>query len=297
MTEAPEPEDKLDATTKVAANGPEDATFDWHQIDWRQVEAHVRRLRQRIFTASQAGDLKRVRSLQKLMLRSRATTHRYAITLVALGFLEQGASRKYRLGLRVSDLGMSALDSIGLREHSRPCLEELRQRTGGYTVSVAVLDRLEILYVDRARSFRRGQYKIDLNLRVGSRLPAYCTAMGKVLLAYLPDVEQRDVIASTELAGHGPKTITAKKALVAELARIRSEGFAVNDEELVAGLISIAAPIRNKNREVVAALNVAAHTEMTSLDELVELQLPHLRATTDQISAHLDYWREDEKAR
>jgi len=74
MTEAPEPEDKLDATTKVVVNGPEDATFDWHQIDWRQVEADVRRLRQRIFTASQAGDLARVRSLQKLMLRSRANT-------------------------------------------------------------------------------------------------------------------------------------------------------------------------------------------------------------------------------
>ncbi|MFI5168524.1 MAG: reverse transcriptase N-terminal domain-containing protein [Thermoanaerobaculales bacterium] len=61
MTEAPEPEDKLDAATKVAVNGPEDATFDWRQIDWRMVEADVRRLRQRIFTASQAGDLKRVR--------------------------------------------------------------------------------------------------------------------------------------------------------------------------------------------------------------------------------------------
>jgi RNA-directed DNA polymerase len=76
MTEAPEPEDKLDATTTIVgmANGPEDATLAWRQIDWRQVEADVRRLRQRIFTASQAGDLKRVRSLQKLMLRSRANT-------------------------------------------------------------------------------------------------------------------------------------------------------------------------------------------------------------------------------
>jgi hypothetical protein len=76
MTEAPEPEDKLDATTTIVgiANGPEDATPAWRQIDWRQVEADVRRLRQRIFTASQAGDLKRVRSLQKLMLRSRANT-------------------------------------------------------------------------------------------------------------------------------------------------------------------------------------------------------------------------------
>ncbi|HET6242293.1 MAG TPA: group II intron reverse transcriptase/maturase [Arthrobacter sp.] len=74
MTEAPEPEDKLDAATKVVVNGPEDATFDWRQVDWRTVEADVRRLRQRIFTASKAGDLKKVRSLQKLMLRSRANT-------------------------------------------------------------------------------------------------------------------------------------------------------------------------------------------------------------------------------
>ncbi len=74
MTEAPEPEDKLDAATNVVVNGPEDAPFDWHAIDWRRVEGDVRRLRQRIFTASRAGDLKRVRSLQKLMLRSRANT-------------------------------------------------------------------------------------------------------------------------------------------------------------------------------------------------------------------------------
>jgi RNA-directed DNA polymerase len=74
MIEAPEPEDKLDATTMVVVNGPEDAPFDWPAIDWRRVEGEVRRLRQRIFTASKAGDLKKVRSLQRLMLRSRANT-------------------------------------------------------------------------------------------------------------------------------------------------------------------------------------------------------------------------------
>src|SRR6476660_9593653 len=95
---------------------------------------------------------------------SRSTTHRYVITLVALGYLEQGASRKYRLGLRVTDLGMSALNSTGLREHARPYLEALRQRTSS-PVTLSVLDGPEILYVDRARSFRRGQNKIDLNLR------------------------------------------------------------------------------------------------------------------------------------
>lgn len=223
---------------------------------------------------------------------SRSTTHRYVITLVALGFLEQGASRKYRLGLRVTDLGMSALNSTGLRDHTRSCLEELRQRSRN-TVSLAVLDGPEILYVDRARSFRRGQHKIDLNLRVGSRLPAYCTAMGKVLLAFLPDADQRKVISQMELAKRGPHTITTRKALLAELEHVRDEGLAVNDEELAHGLVSIAVPIRLQNREVVAAINMAAHTSMISLEELVDQLLPHLLATADQISARLGFRRDD----
>src|SRR5271165_7681058 len=103
---------------------------------------------------------------------SRSTTHRYVITLVALGYLEQGASRKYRLGLRVTDLGMSALNSTGLREHARPDLEELRQRTS-YTANLAVLDGPDILIINRARSFRRGQ-DVDFGVHAGSRLPSYC---------------------------------------------------------------------------------------------------------------------------
>ncbi len=79
---------------------------------------------------------------------SRSTTHRYVITLVALGYLEQGASRKYRLGLRVTDLGMSALNSTGLREHAHAYLDELRRRSS-YTVSLGVLDGTEVLYIDR----------------------------------------------------------------------------------------------------------------------------------------------------
>jgi IclR family pca regulon transcriptional regulator len=175
---------------------------------------------------------------------SRSTTHRYVITLVALGYLEQGASRKYRLGLRVTDLGMSALNSTGLREHAHPYLEELRQRTS-YTASLAVLEGTDILYVDRARSFRRGQSRIDLDLHPGSRLPAYCTAMGKLLLANVPDAEQRELLASIKLSKRGPNTITTKKALREELEQVAEAGFAVNDEELAPGLYAIAAPVRN----------------------------------------------------
>jgi IclR family transcriptional regulator, pca regulon regulatory protein len=224
---------------------------------------------------------------------SRSTTHRYVITLVALGYLEQGASRKYRLGLRVTDLGMSALNATGLREHSHPYLEELRQRTT-YTVNLAVLDGTEILYVDRVRSFRRGQGMIDLGLRPGSRLPSYCTAMGKLLLAYLPEAEQRELIAQMKLTKRGPNTITSKRALREELEEVRESGFAVDDEELAPELLAIAAPVRNEAREVVAAINMSAHSSMISLEEMVDALGPHLISTADRISARLGYRRDDE---
>ncbi len=162
-------------------------------------------------------------------------------------------------------------------------------------MSLAVLDGPEILYVDRARSFRRGQHKIDLNLRPGSRLLAYCTAMGKVLLACLPETEQVKIVAQTELAKRGPNTITTKKALLAELEHVREDGMAVNDEELARGLISIAVPIRDERHDAVAAINMAASTDMISLAELVDQLLPHLLATADHISARLGYRRDDER--
>ena len=227
---------------------------------------------------------------------SRSTTHRYATTLVALGYLEQVASRRYRLGLKVIDLGMSALNSTGLREHAHPYLEELRKQSS-YTVNLAVLDEADILYVDRVRSFRRDQSKIDLDLHPGSRLPAYCTAMGKLLLANLPESEQDELIADVKLTKRGPNTITSKKALRDELDEIQAAGFAVNDEELAPELHSIAAPVRNEARNVVAAVNIAAHTSMISLSGLVDGLSPHLISTADRVSARLGYRRDDETAR
>jgi IclR family pca regulon transcriptional regulator len=225
---------------------------------------------------------------------SRSTTHRYVITLVALGYLEQGASRKYRLGLRVTDLGMSALNSTGLREHAHPYLEELRQRTS-YTTSLGVLDGTDVLFVDRVRSFRRGVDETGLDLHTGSRLPAYCTAMGKLLLANLPESEQREPITQMKLTKRGPNTITGTRALMDELDEIQSAGFAVDDQELAPEIYAIAVPVRNEARDVVAAVGLAAHSSMISLEELVDALAPHVVSTADRISARLGYRRDDEQ--
>jgi IclR family transcriptional regulator, pca regulon regulatory protein len=225
---------------------------------------------------------------------SRSTTHRYVITLVALGYLEQGASRKYRLGLRVTDLGMSALNSTGLREHSHSYLQELRQRTS-YTVSLGVLDGPDVLFINRARSFRPGQSEIDLDLHAGSRLPAHCTAIGKLLLANLPEPCQREVVTSMKLSKHGPNTITSKKALRDQLEEVRAAGLAVDNEELAPRLYAISTPVRNEEREVVAAIGLVADSALISLEEMVEALSPHLVSTADHISARLGYRRNDER--
>jgi IclR family transcriptional regulator, pca regulon regulatory protein len=225
---------------------------------------------------------------------SRSTTHRYVITLVALGYLEQGASRKYRLGLKVTDLGMAALNSTGLREHARPYLEELRQRTS-YTAGIGVLDGSEVLLVDLATSFRRGRHDVERELQAGSRLPAYCTAVGKLLLASVPESQQRELIAEIKPTKRGPNTITTKKALKEELEHIREASFAVSDEELAPQLYSIAAPVRDSAREVVAGVTLAAHSSMISLEEMVDALGPHLVSSADRISARLGYRRDDEQ--
>ncbi len=212
-------------------------------------------------------------------------THRYVVTLAALGYLERGASRKYRLGLRVTDLGMAALNSTGLREHAHPYLEALRQRTS-CTASLAVLDGEEIVCVDRARSYC-GRGQSELNLHVGSRLPAYATAMGKLLLAHLPVAERRELLTGMKLTERGPNAITSERTLREELEHISEEGFAVNDEELAVGLYAIAMPVRSEGRDVVAAVSLAAPGSMVSLQELVDAFGPHLRTTADCISARL----------
>ena len=220
---------------------------------------------------------------------SRSTTHRYVATLAALGYLHQDVeTRKYRLGPRVLDLGFSALNSMELREVAAPHLRELSDETG-YTVNMAVLDGLDIVYVERCRSGRAGQREIDLNLHVGSRLPAYCTSLGKVLLAHMPAPERDAVLERIDFARRGPNTLVSARALAAELDQVRANGFAINNEELAYGLRSIAAPVFAHDGAAVAGINLAVHRTMVSMEQLVAGLSARLRGAADTISAQLGY--------
>lgn len=235
-----------------------------------------------------------IAELADMLGMSRSTTHRYVTTLVALGYLKQGAQRKYGLTLHVTDLGLSAMTATSLREHARTYVEELSLRSA-YTVGVATLDGPEIVCVERIRGARRGQHLIDLGLVVGSRLPVHRTAAGKLLMAYLPERERRELIAELKLS-RGTPAIASKGALRDELEAIPSMAVASSREELAPGLLAIAAPVRGESREVVAAVGMAAHSSMISLEGLVEHLGPHLVSTADHISARLGYRRDDERA-
>ncbi|HEY7196739.1 MAG TPA: IclR family transcriptional regulator C-terminal domain-containing protein [Gaiellaceae bacterium] len=220
---------------------------------------------------------------------TRSTTHRYVSTLTQLGYLIQDAdTRKYRLGPRVLDLGFSAINSMELREISAPHLRQLSDETG-FTVNMAILDPPDIVYVDRCRSPRMGQREIDLNLHVGSRLPAYCTSMGKVLLAYLPPERQAELLREMELTRRGPNTLTDRDALVAELGVVKERGIAINDEELASGLRSIAAPVHSQTGGAAAAVNIAVHRSMVSMEDLVARLGPTLRRTAAEISSRMGF--------
>jgi IclR family pca regulon transcriptional regulator len=234
------------------------------------------------FTASQA--LLGISDLARMLGLSRSTTHRYVSTLVALGYLEQDPStRRYRLGPRVIDLGFSAINSMELREISLPHLQQLSDKTG-HTVNMAILDGSDIVYIERCRSARQGQRDIDLNLHVGSRLPAYCTSMGKVLLAFLPDDRRSAVLAGLKLTKRGPNTLTSRGALRVELEHVRSSGLAVNNEELAFGLRSIAVPVQGRSGGVEAAVNLAVHRSWVSMEDLVDQYAPALKDTAATIA-------------
>ena len=216
---------------------------------------------------------------------NKGAAFRYAFTLQQLGYLHQDPiTKRYRPGVKVLSLGFAYLSGLGLTERAQSYLEELFQETG-QPAHLAILDGSDIVYVSR-RADRR---LTSINVYVGARLPAFCTSMGKVLLAYLPREEARRRLASAPLTQHTPNTITKLDRLEAELERIRQQGYSSTDQELELGARSIAAPIRDASGEVIAAVNVSTLVVRVSREDLFERFLPRLLSAANGISSVLGY--------
>lgn len=214
---------------------------------------------------------------------SRATARRILLTCVRLGFAETD-DRRFRLTPRVLRLGYGYLSSLPIwdraQSHLRALADEVRE-----SCSAATLDGDEIVYVARVPANR----SMSITLSVGSRLPAYPTSMGRVLLAALPEEELRRYLATVELRRLTPHTITGTRALADELRRTRERGFAMVDGEREEGVRSAAAPVHDRTGRVVAAINVSANAGRVSVGELHERCVPRLVETAAAISRDIGY--------
>ncbi len=221
---------------------------------------------------------------------NRGTTHRYMATLVALGFLCRDERHKYSLSLGVTGLGLEVLNGMALRDHAHADLRLLCEPTV-FSAALATLDGLDVLYVDVVRGLRdRSGGRGGVGLREGLRVPAYCTAMGKVLLAARrPEGALDGLLSGVEFEKCGPNTIISRMALLAEVGRVRDEGFAVEDQEREEGIIALAVPLRDESGEIVAAVDLSVSASKFALGALVDRLKPHLLATADRISARLGY--------
>ena len=212
---------------------------------------------------------------------SRAAARRFLHTLVQLGYVWTDG-RLFALTPRVLELGFAYLSSVSLPEIAQPHLERLVSRVHE-SASVSVLDGDDIVYIARVPTSRI----MTVSINIGTRFPAYATSMGRVLLANLPAERLDDFLARVRLDPLGPHTVGSAEELRAELARIREQGWALVDQELEAGLRSIAAPIRDRAERVVAAANISSHASRTTADQAAEHLLPPLRDTAAAIEADL----------
>jgi IclR family pca regulon transcriptional regulator len=211
------------------------------------------------------------------------TVYRVVMTLTAEGYLDHLPNGDYRPGIRTLTLGTAALRSLDLVEIATPRLQRLAERTGE-TVNLAVLTGDRVLYLVRLRN----SDLVTANIQVGSMLPAVTTSIGKLLLAYLDAGDLNDRITPESFAAqHGPNAKVSLDELRGELASIRSQGWAMQDEELAYGLRSVAAPIVEPSGRVVAGANLALQARDWSTQRIVRELKSLILETCAEISALL----------
>ncbi|HEX4751694.1 MAG TPA: IclR family transcriptional regulator C-terminal domain-containing protein [Solirubrobacterales bacterium] len=209
---------------------------------------------------------------------TRAAARRFLLTLVELGYVQVEDGR-FSLRPRVLDLGYAYLSGLSFAEIAQPHMEIL-VRSIKESSSISVLDDLDIVYVVRVPTRRI----MTITLAVGTRLPAYATSMGRILLAQLPAEEREERLRRVRLSKLTSHTVTTKKKLREEIERAHEQGFAMVDQELEEGLRSAAVPIVDSKGEV-AALNISVHASRASMKELREQFLPQVQATATAIEA------------
>lgn len=208
---------------------------------------------------------------------TRAGARRFLLTLVAAGYAVQ-EGRRFLLSSRLISVARTWLSGSSLWTFAEPFMREVSS-TLNESCSAAILADEDVVYMARVA----GRRIVSVALHVGTRLPAYCTSMGRVLLSGLSEQDLSALLARATIRENTPKTVTDRDRLAELVRQARAEGFAIVDEELELGLRSIAVPVRDRSGAIVAAINVSTQSARFTVKEMEAEILPHLRRATTSI--------------
>jgi IclR family acetate operon transcriptional repressor len=213
----------------------------------------------------------------------KATTHRIVTTLVSYGYLERAENgQRYRLGMRLANLGFLVMRRMDLRREAMPIMTELASRLDE-TCDLSVYNRGEVYFIEVVQ----GSRALTVAAAVGRSLPIHATASGKVILAFVPDAESEAALDEPMVA-HTHRTITRPAELRRQLEVVREQGFAVDDEELELGVRAVSAPVRDREGNVIGALSVTCPTSRLPLNRVPSVG-DEIRQAADAISARLGW--------
>jgi len=240
---------------------------------------------------AKAQEPKELTAVSHDLAMNKSTVYRFLATLAEAGYVRQESDTgRYALGPRVAWLAARFLETVDIRQLARPILEELG-RESGETIHLAILDQDEVVYIDKIE----GRQAVQMASRVGSRLPVHSTALGKVLLADLPESQWQRYISEIGLTPYTPNTIVAPEAFFEHLRQVQRQNYSIDNVENEEGVRCVAAPIRDHTRETIAALSISGST-ITMTPEKVESLVPLVQKGALAISEQLGFKRLEEQA-
>lgn len=213
----------------------------------------------------------------------KSTAHRFLMVLERHHMVERTTNGKFRLGLRLFDFGNRAIEQYDLRDRAQPHLRRLVAETEE-TAHLCILEQARVIYIDKIEPAR----SVRMITRIGASNPVHCTAVGKAILAFLPDERVSDIIRRTRFERFTHRTIASADALRAEVEKTHRRGYAVDDEELEEGLRCIAVPILDAQRQPVAAVSISGPSFRVTAQKLPSIA-NHLLHCVRGISADMGF--------
>lgn len=226
-----------------------------------------------------------VTELSKRLKLHKNNVFRLLATLESRSYIEQNkVTENYRLGLKTLELGQTFIKQMGLLRQSRPVLESLVKECNE-TTYVAILKDSFIVYLDVVET----DMTVRVVPRVGSRLPSYCTAAGKIQLAYMTDEELEHYLPTKELKGYTPATITDRDVFKAHLKEVAEQGYAIDNEEMDIGVCCVGAPIRDYTRRIIGAVSISGPSMRFSMERMQKELIPLVKQAGEDISTKLGF--------